>query len=127
MTRILVVDDDVHARTVAKAILEHAGFEVTEAVDGAAGLKAYRDTDADLVLCDMFMPDVDGLELIRELRREAPDLKVVAMSAGGFHGTLDVLVIARRLGAVEALSKPFNPRELVRVVQRALGPPPATS
>jgi CheY-like chemotaxis protein len=125
VTRILVVDDDVYARTVVRAILEHAGYEVAEAVDGAAALGAYRDAGADLVLCDLFMPDVDGLELIRELRREAPDLKIIAMSAGGFRGTLDVLVVARRLGAVETLSKPFNPRGLVQAIERVLGQPPA--
>ena len=123
MTRVLVVDDDLHARTVARAILEYAGIEVVEAVDGAAGLRAYRELGADLVLCDLFMPDVDGLELLRELRRESPDVKVIAMSAGGFHGKVDLLAVARQLGAAEILPKPFPAGGLVAAVERVLGRP----
>ena len=123
MTRVLVVDDDVHARTVARAVLEHAGIEVDEAVDGAAGLRAYRDGSYDLVLCDLFMPDVDGLELLRALRRESPGVKVIAMSAGGYHGTVDLLAVARHLGAAEVLPKPFSPWVLVQAVERVLRPP----
>ena len=123
VTRVLVVDDDVHARTVARAVLEHAGIEVDEAVDGAAGLRAYRDAGYDLVLCDLFMPDVDGLELIRELRRDFPEIKIIAMSAGGYHGTVDLLAVARHLGASEVLPKPFSPWVLVQAVERVLRPP----
>ena len=123
MTRVLVVDDDLHARTVARAILEHAGIEVVEAADGAAGLRAYRNLGADLVLCDLFMPDVDGLELLRELRREFPDVKVIAMSAGGFHGKVDLLAVARQLGAAEVLPKPFPVGALLEAVERVLGRP----
>lgn len=120
MTRVLVVDDDVHVLAVARAILEHAGIEVVEAVGGAAGLRAYRDASYDLVLCDLFMPDFDGLELIRALRREFPGVKIIAMSAGGFHGTVDMLDVARHLGAAEILPKPFTPRALVKAVERVL-------
>jgi len=119
VTRVLVVDDDADARAVARAILEHAGIE---AVDGAAALRAYRDVGADLVLCDLFMPDMDGLELIRQLRRESPVVKIIAMSGGGFHGTVDMLDVARHLGAAETLPKPFSLHELVQAVERVLGP-----
>jgi CheY-like chemotaxis protein len=123
VTRVLVVDDDVHARTVVRAILENAGMEVVEATDGAAGLLAFRDSGADLVLCDLFMPDVDGLEMIRALRGEFPGVKVIAMSAGGFHGTVDLLAVARRLGAAEVLPKPFTSSALVEAVERVLQSP----
>jgi CheY-like chemotaxis protein len=122
MARVLVVDDDVHARMVTRAILEHAGIEVVEAADGAAGLRAYRDASPDLVVCDLFMPEVDGLELIRQLRRESPGVKVIAISAGGFDGTVDLLAVARRLGATAVLPKPFSPQALVQAVEQALGP-----
>src|SRR5688500_18980983 len=89
VTRVLVVDDDVHARTVARAILEHAGFDVVEAVDGAAGLRAYREVGADVVLTDLFMPDVDGLEVIRELCLELPGVTSIATIAGRVYGTVD--------------------------------------
>ena len=122
MTRILVVDDDADVRAAARAILEDAGHEVVEAVDGAAGLRAYRDASFDLVLCDLFMPDVDGIELIRTLRRGSPNVKVIAMSGGAFDGTLDLLDLAPYLGAAEVLPKPFSLDELVRAVERVLRP-----
>ena len=122
MARILVVDDDADVRAAVRTILEDAGHEVVEAVDGAAGLRAYRDASFDLVLCDLFMPDVDGIELIRALRRQFPDAKVIAMSGGAFDGTLDLLDLAPYLGAAEALAKPFSLDEFVRAVERVLRP-----
>jgi CheY-like chemotaxis protein len=120
VARILVVDDDADVRAAVRAILEDAGHEVVEAVDGAAGLRAYRDARFELVLCDLFMPDVDGIELIRTLRRGSPNSKVIAMSGGSFDGTLDLLDLAPYLGAVEVLPKPFSLDELVRAIERGL-------
>jgi DNA-binding NtrC family response regulator len=69
------------------------------------------------------MPNIDGLEVIRALRREFPGVRVIAMSAGGFHGTVDLLSVAQRLGAAEILHKPFTVRALVQAVERVLGSP----
>jgi CheY-like chemotaxis protein len=123
MTRILIVDDDPDARAVTRLMLENAGVTVVEAEDGAAGIQAFRDVGADLVLCDVFMPGVDGIEVIRELRRESPRVKIVAMSAGGFAGRVDMLAVARRVGAVEVLHKPFTQQALLETVGRSLPPP----
>ena len=118
-------------RTLARRVLEHGGHEVVEAGDGREALAAYRGRPADLVLCDMWMPGMDGLELLRALRREFPGVRFVAMSGGGIGGH-DALPTALELGAAEVLSKPFASAELRAVVERALAglpteenPPPA--
>jgi CheY-like chemotaxis protein len=123
MTRILLIDDDADARAVTRLMLETAGVAVVEAEDGAAGIRAFRAAGADLVLCDLFMPGVDGIEVIRELCREFPAVKIVAMSAGGFAGRVDLLAVARRVGAVEVLHKPFTQQALLEAVGRSLPPP----
>jgi CheY-like chemotaxis protein len=98
-------------------MLEGAGFEVAEAA-GEQAVRAFRDSGADVVLCDMFMPDVDGLEVIRELRRDFPKATVIAMSGGGYGGSLDVLPVARQLGAAGVLYKPFGPAALLAAIDR---------
>jgi DNA-binding response OmpR family regulator len=121
VTRIIVLDDERNIRTMVRVILDDAGFEVVEAVDATSAIRAVRESGADLVISDLFMPDVDGLEVIHTLRREHSSLKIIAMSGGGFGGTIDLLEIARRMGADEVVHKPFSPQHFVDVVRRALG------
>jgi len=121
MTRVLVMEDDAVFRSALRVSLEGAGYEVTDAADGAAGLRRYRETGADLVLVDIFMPETDGLEVIRALRTEVPRPKLVAMSGGGQAGQDDILKIAAALGAARTLRKPFTPSELLSVVRDLLG------
>jgi CheY-like chemotaxis protein len=123
VARIIVVDDDASLRTLLRALLEDAGHEVVEAADGKAALQAIGDGGADIVLTDLFMPGMDGIELIRAIRREHPTLNVVALSGGGFSGTIDLLPVARRLGAVEIVNKPFTLTTIRAAVERALLPP----
>ena len=120
MTRAIVADDDEGMRTAVLEMLQHAGFDAIACADGAAALRALRQVSADLIICDLFMPGLDGLELIREIRRELPDLKIIAMSGGGFGGAVDLLTTARILGATEVLPKPFTRRKLLDAVERAL-------
>jgi CheY-like chemotaxis protein len=120
MARILVMDDDDLLRGAIRVILESAGHQVIEAADGAAGLRLYREQGADLVLVDIFMPERDGLEVIRALRSEAPKAKVVAMSGGGSSGRIDLLEAAAGLGAFRALWKPFHPRDLLTAIDALL-------
>jgi two-component system chemotaxis response regulator CheY len=117
--RVLLIDDDPACRRAARMMLERSGFEVAEAADGADGLKAFRQGGADVVLCDLFMPDVDGLEVIRRLREEAPAARVVAVSGGGNSGDADLLDVARLLGAAGTLHKPFRREELACAVREA--------
>jgi DNA-binding response OmpR family regulator len=121
MARILVMDDDATFRSALRIVLEAAGYEVVEAADGAAGVRLYRERGADLVLVDIFMPELDGVEVIRALRAEVPRPPLVAMSGGGQTGQTDVLKMAATLGAARTLNKPFAPRELLGVVRDLLG------
>jgi CheY-like chemotaxis protein len=121
-SRILVTDDDDLLRQATCDILTEAGYQVIAARNGEELLQQYRATPTELVLCDLFMPGKDGLQAIPELLREFPKVKVVAMSGGGYQGALNVLQIARHLGAAEVLAKPFKRAKLLSVVELLLAP-----
>ena len=125
VARILVMDDDALLRSALRVALEAAGYEVLEAGDGDAGLRLQREQGADLVLVDIFMPQRDGLEVIRALRAEAPQTKIVAMSGGGQTGQIEVLRAAAAFGAARILLKPFEPRDLLTAIRELLGEPAA--
>jgi two-component system, chemotaxis family, chemotaxis protein CheY len=120
VSRILVVDDDALLRGVIRVALESAGYDVIEAGDGSAGLRLYREQGADLLLVDLFIPEPDGLEVIRAVRAESPDAKIIAMSGGG-NLKLDLLAAAQAFGASRALWKPFVPSALLGAVRDVLG------
>ncbi len=114
---ILVVDDEPDIRQTLREILEDEGFRVTLAGNGAQAREAYRENLPDLVLLDIWMPDVDGITLLREWRDGAAP--VVIMSG---HGTVDTAVEATRLGAFDYLEKPLSIARLLATLERALGP-----
>ena len=116
MARILVVDDDQPTRVALRVALGSAGHEVIEASSGHEGIRLYCEHPADIVLLDLVMPEKDGFETIRELRRNFPDVRVIAISAHGQH----YLQIAEGLGAVGMLAKPFKPEEVLEAVREAL-------
>jgi CheY-like chemotaxis protein len=120
--RILIIDDDGGVRAVLRATLELEGHQVAEAHDGDEAVRAARRGEFDLALCDLFMPGTDGMETIRELRRESPALPVIAMSGGGFGGRLDLLPAAAMIGAAATLVKPFSRQTLRETIGRAVGP-----
>jgi CheY-like chemotaxis protein len=120
MTRILIIDDDNQARQVLRQKLERAGYEVVEARDGDEGLQRYRVTPVDLVITDILMPEKEGLEVIRELRRADPELKIIAISGGGRTGLLDFLPVAEKLGAQRTFHKPFRLQEVLTAVHELL-------
>ena len=124
MARIIVVDDDPRLREATRDVLESEGHEVIEAKDGNAAVLAHRAQPADLIVCDMFMPRQDGIETIIALRRESPNVRIIAVSGGGYSGAIDVLTMARHMGASEVLSKPFSGVQLMAAIARLLGPPP---
>jgi CheY-like chemotaxis protein len=121
MPRILLVDDDESFRPMLHETLERFGYEVVVAVNGLEALDRYRERPADLVLTDVIMPDKEGLETIRDIRREWPDAKIIAMSGGGRTTPENYLKMAQNLGAGEVLTKPFSNRDLLEAIQRVLG------
>jgi CheY-like chemotaxis protein len=117
----LVIDDSALVRTSVRAAFEAAGYQVTEAADGVAGLAAYRRDPADLVLCDVFMPDKNGLDVIRELTGAFPGVRIIAMSGSGFSAAERSLACAGRLGAAATIAKPFKPSEALALAEQVLG------
>ncbi len=116
--RILVVDDEEGIRTILGKALRSAGHEVVLAADGLEALKCYRAAPADVVIADIFMPGMDGIETMRELRREFPDCKIIGMS--GNQSARPMLSAARQLGAIAALEKPFSINQLLDAVKNAI-------
>jgi DNA-binding response OmpR family regulator len=100
--------------------LDRVGYEVVEARDGQEGLEHYRAAPIDLIITDILMPGKEGLETIVELQREAPGIRIIAISGGGQMGDLTFLDVARRLGARRVLQKPFELREMLAAVHEVL-------
>ena len=118
MARILVIEDEGDVRSLYSRILKHAGHDVIEAPDGKVGIALYRENPADLVITDIIMPEKEGIELIIELRRDFPDVKIIAVSGGGqLMASATCLRLAKGLGAVRTLAKPFSQQELVDTVR----------
>lgn len=124
MANILVIDDDQKILDFVRLVLEADGHIVREARNGRHGVRAYRDEPADLVVCDIVMEGQDGLETILALRREFPDVRVLAVS-GGAEASGMYLGLALGLGAVDVLPKPVSPAALSEAVGRALWKEPA--
>ena len=118
-TRILVIDDDAHIRALLRTALEHTGYEVAEAPNGAVGMQHYRTQPTDLVITDLCMPEMNGFDVIIDLRRDFPDARIMAMS-GGAGGTRDLLPVAAVLGAVQIIQKPFDVWAFIETVQDVL-------
>ena len=115
--RVLVVDDDATVSDVVRRYLEQAGCAVRLAGDGAAGLAAVDAQRPDLVVLDLMMPGIDGLEVCRRLRRKQPDLPVIMLTALGEEVDR---VLGLEVGADDYVTKPFSPRELVLRVRSVL-------
>jgi CheY-like chemotaxis protein len=120
MAHVLVIDDKDYVRDVTRRILEAAGHQVLLARTGEEGLAVFRAHPVDLVLCDIYMPGRSGLEVIPELRRASPQVRVVAMTGGSFDGKFDLLDIAAERGALATVRKPFTFEELLTVVAEVL-------
>jgi CheY-like chemotaxis protein len=120
MSRVLLIDDDDQFRSMLRQVLGREGHEVVEARNGKEGIALYRATPADLVISDILMPEQEGLQTIRELRAEFPAVKIIAVSGGGVHGTMNFLKAAKLFGAQRTLWKPFDLDELRQTVREVL-------
>ncbi len=115
--RVLVVDDEANIRMMLRVCLEGAGYNVTLAPDGEAGLSAARRAPPDVALVDLRMPGLDGLAVVRALAHDAPATAVILMTA---YATIDNAVDAMRAGAVDYLAKPFTPAQVLHAVEKVL-------
>jgi DNA-binding response OmpR family regulator len=130
MARILVIEDQEMLRATIRMVLEGAGHQIDVAVDGADGLRQARRSHFALVLCDVFMPNKDGIATLTELRRTDASVPVIMMSGGsprrlraGDPDDMDYLQLAEQLGATRTVAKPFNARELRTLVDEVLAEP----
>jgi DNA-binding NtrC family response regulator len=114
---ILIVDDETNVRLVLQTALESAGYAVIEAADGQAALRRLRDSACSLILLDLKMPKMDGIELLSRLRSEGNSVPVIMLTA---HGSIHDAVEAMKLGAIDFLTKPITPDALRRVVAEVI-------
>lgn len=120
MAHVLVIDDDELVRFTAQMVLSHDGHSVDTANDGLEGIHKVRANSYDLVVTDIIMPEMEGLETISILQKEYPALPIVAMSGGGPSGRIDYLERARAMGIAGSLEKPFSQEELCALVKTVI-------
>jgi len=121
MAHILIIDDEPGVLKILRKILESAGHNVTDAPDGEVALRHFEGQPADLVITDIFMPGMDGIEFLVSIRKTAPNARVLAMSGGGLLSRDQALSDASLLGADQILQKPFSRDEVLEAVNRMLG------
>lgn len=128
MSRVLIIEDSEELRRLLCRGLAPAGHEVVAAASGAEGIRLFREKPADVVITDIFMPEMDGLEIIRALRKESQGFRVVAISGGGSMGNVDILRAAKQMGADRILAKPFRIQDLLKIIEElSSAPPPAAA
>lgn len=116
MQTILVIDDDKAIRYMIRSILEVVGYNVLEACNGKEGLSIFKRCLIDLIISDIIMPDMDGVEMIRSIRNDIKsEVKIIAMSGQGDLGDLG-LDVALKLGVQRILAKPFQPADLFNCI-----------
>src|SRR5580693_2588155 len=117
MSRVLVIDDDASLRFTLEAVLSDAGLVVEACDGGASGLAAFDVHGADVVLTDLAMPEMDGMQVLERMRASDPSVPVLILTA---HGSERLAVAAMKAGAFDYIPKPFDPDELTLCVKRAV-------
>ncbi len=120
MASILIIEDDDFVQNMLKQTFERAGYDVATASNGRIGVKLYQSQAFDVVITDLIMPDMEGIETISTLRKTNPDVKVIAISGGGRNGPEDYLHLAGKLGAAQTFSKPVDRNKLLDAVKTLL-------
>ena len=118
--KILIIEDDAALRETICDILEAANYEVKDTNNGKEGLAWHKEQLFDLIITDILMPDIDGLEIIMEIREKYPETKLIAISGGGYIASAQYLYAAEKLGSQKVLSKPFENEELISKVNDLL-------
>ena len=120
MGKILIIDDEPYILLMLKKMLEKAGYEVDLASNGREGMALFEKASADLVITDIIMPDKEGLELILDMKKQRPALKIIAMSGGGRISPESYLECAKHFGAERVFQKPFRQKDLVSAVKELM-------
>jgi CheY-like chemotaxis protein len=127
VTRVLIVDDEPPIRELLRTAFQARGYEVAEADNGESALAQYEAFQPSVVVIDLVMPGMEGIEAIRHLRRKAPKLHIIALSGGGNMGFVDFLKYAEQLGADLAMSKPVALKELLANVAKLVSGAPSAA
>ena len=117
LRRLLVVDDNEDMRQSMKRLLEHFGYEVRVAENGRHAMEVQQRSPSDVLISDIFMPDTDGLETIKQFRDSFPATRIIAMSGGGASLEADYLSTAAVVGADAILRKPFSKESLLKALE----------
>ena len=125
MALIVVADDDRLTRVMVRTALESGGHTVLDACDGYECLDRIQSAQPDLAIIDMFMPEMDGLETVAEIRTQNPNLKIIAMSSGGTRVKMTYLDAMHDMGANQVVAKPIKATHLLDLVETVLGLPQA--
>jgi DNA-binding response OmpR family regulator len=120
MAKILIIDDDKMVRDTLRMILAEAGHQIFLAGDGKQGLKAFTELTPDAVITDILMPEKEGVETIRDIRKLSARVPIIAMSGGGRVGNMGFLAIAKQVGATKTFTKPFDPDQVMDAVTELL-------
>lgn len=126
LKQVLVIEDDSQTRAFIACICEDLGIKAHQANDGSAGLRIFREFDFDLIITDILMPDRDGIEVIRAIKKLSPKVKIIAVSGGGLIAPWFYLEDAHNLGADEVLFKPFLASQLVDRIEKLQMPSKAS-
>ena len=122
MAHVLVVDDDDDVRAVVRKVVAKLGHQVWDVADGAEALKVIETTPVDLIISDVYMADMDGMELLVRIQQLDLHVPVVVISGGGYKAKDEILKMAAACGAVATLDKPFTVEELRETVEPFLSP-----
>jgi CheY-like chemotaxis protein len=115
--RVLLIDDNADLVESLARVLKSAGHEIETASNSPRALGLHRERPADVLITDIFMPGIDGIETIAAFRSQWPRLKIIAMSGGGKLAKGDYLGVARAIGADAVLRKPFDPQQLLNTLE----------
>ncbi|WP_282611148.1 response regulator [Pelagibius sp. Alg239-R121] len=121
MAKILIVDDEPLICEMLEVFLSRAGHDITTASNGVQAMEIASKLPIDLVIADIVMPEKDGLETITELRKQNPDVNVIAISGGSRIGNFDFLAMAEKFGANATFYKPLDNDALLQAVEKCLG------
>jgi len=131
MTRILVMEDDSSVGAAIVMTLAREGCDMVHVPDGSTGIRAFESSPFDLAIIDIFLPGINGLDTIAELRRRVPAVPILAISGFVFRDSmdpaLDYFALAAAAGAAVCLRKPFTSRQLIAAVHASVAPPLLTT